>query len=125
MFRFERLQVWHKAVALYELADTIAGGFPPNLRFSLSDQLTRAAFSISSNIVEGTGRETQKENHHFFTVAKASTFELVSILTVAHRRGLTSAEHFRTAHDLAEEISRMLTALKRGPRERSAPDSRL
>ncbi len=125
MFRFERLQVWHKAIALYDLIDSIAQELPAYLRFSLADQLRRAALSDSSNIAEGTGRETEKDTHHFFTLAKSSVFELVSILVVCFRRQLIAGEKFSTAYAMAEEISRMLSALKRGTRNHSTLDSRL
>jgi four helix bundle protein len=67
--------VWQKAVELFELVDTLSESFPRRFRFSLADQLHRAALSISSNIAEGSGRETAAEMRHFYTTAKASTFE--------------------------------------------------
>jgi four helix bundle protein len=113
MFRFERLVVWQKALELFDQADQVADQFPQRFQFFLADQLRRAALSVSSNIAEGSGRETEKETRHFFTVAKSSTFEVVSILTVCHRRSLVTSERYQAAYGLAEEISKMLTALKR------------
>ena len=101
MFRFERLRVWHKAVELYDIVDDIACKLPTRTAFALADQLRRAALSVSANIAEGSGRETSKDSTHFFTVAKASTYEVVSIASVRQRRGLMTA--------------RMLTGLKRVP----------
>ncbi|MFB3817317.1 MAG: four helix bundle protein [Candidatus Methylomirabilales bacterium] len=77
MFRFERLVVWQKALDLFDLADQAASKFPAEYRFSVADQLRRAALSVSSNIAEGSGRETPREADHFFTIAKSSTFEVV------------------------------------------------
>jgi four helix bundle protein len=116
MFRFERLVVWQKALELFDLADQIADLLPQRHQFSLADQLRRAALSVSSNIAEGSGRETERETRHFFTIAKSSTFEVVSILTVCLRRRLTGTEQYQTVYGLAEEISKMLTALKRNKR---------
>ena len=79
MFRFERLTVWQKAVDLFELVDGWAECFPNRVRFGLADQIHRAALSISSNIAEGAGRETPAEMCHFYSTAKVSTFELVSL----------------------------------------------
>ena len=87
MFRFERLRVWQKAIELYDVADSVADTLPRRSRFVLPDQLRRAALSISSNIAEGSGRETLRESQHFFTIAKGSAFEVVSIATVCRRRG--------------------------------------
>jgi len=113
MFRFERLLVWQKAVTLYDLADQAADRFPQRMQFSVADQLRRAALSVSSNIAEGSGRETAKECKYFFTVARSSAFEVVSIMTICQRRGLVAPEQYHEVYGLAEEISKMLSALKR------------
>ena len=113
MFRFERLKVWHKAVELYDLVDQAAEGFPARVQFSVADQLRRAGLSVPSNIAEGSGRETARESRHFYTMAKASTFELVSIATVCQRRSLITTEQYDEIYGRAEEISKMLTGLKR------------
>ena len=113
MFRFERLKVWHKAVELYDVVDELADGFPAKARFALADQLRRAALSVPSNIAEGSGRETTKESRHFYTVAKGSTFEVVSIATICQRRNLMTSAQYQNIYGRAEEISKMLTGLKR------------
>jgi four helix bundle protein len=113
MFRFERLHVWRKAIELYDLADQAADQFPDKVRFSVADQLRRAALSVSCNIAEGSGRETVKESRHFFTMAKSSAFEVVSIMTICQRRGLVAPKEYSAVYGLAEEISKMLSALKR------------
>lgn len=115
MFRFERLAVWQKAVELFELIDTLVESFPQRLRLGLADQMLRAALSIPSNIAEGSGRETAADMRHFYTTAKASTFELVSLSIICHRRKhLTDAQRDEV-YRRAEEIARMLTALKKQP----------
>jgi four helix bundle protein len=83
MFRFERLRVWHKAIELYDVVDDVAEELAGRDRLILADQLRRAALSVSSNIAEGSGRETVKDSQHFYTVAKGSAFEVaVSLLCV-------------------------------------------
>jgi four helix bundle protein len=113
MFRFERLHVWRKAVDLYDLADQIADRLPDRFRFSVADQLRRAALSVSSNIAEGSGRETVKECGHFFTIAKSSAFEVVSIVTICQRRGLITPDAYQEIYRVSEEICKMLSALRR------------
>ncbi len=115
MFRFERLKVWHKAVELFDVVDKVAEGFPARVQFSVADQLRRAALFVPSNIAEGSGRETAKDSRHFYSMAKGSAFEVVSIATVCDRRGLMTVEEYRDIYGRAEEISKMLTGLKRVP----------
>ncbi|HSB81929.1 MAG TPA: four helix bundle protein [Candidatus Methylomirabilis sp.] len=113
MFRFERLRVWHKAVELYDTVDDVGRSFSQRAQFVLLDQMRRATLSISSNIAEGSGRETTKESQHFYTIAKGSAFEVVSIATVCHRRGLIPTERYRDIYGSVEDITKMLSGLKR------------
>jgi four helix bundle protein len=113
MFRFERLRVWHKAVGLYGAVDELCDRFRGRARFILADQIRRAALSISSNIAEGSGRETRKESAHFFTIAKGSAFEVVSIATICHQRGLIPVGGYRDIYGRVEDIAKMLSGLKR------------
>jgi four helix bundle protein len=113
VFRFEQLKVWHKAIELYDVVDGLADRFPPKARFGLADQFRRAALSISSNIAEGSGRETPKEFRHFLSVAKGSAYETVSISCICQRRRLITDHQHADLYARAEEISKMLTALKR------------
>ncbi len=115
MFRFESLTVWQKAVELFEVVDTLVESFPRRVRFGLGDQLHRAALSISSNIAEGSGRETAPEMRHFYTTAKASTFEVVSLTIVSRRRKFFTEDQYREVYRRAEEVARMLTGLKKRP----------
>ena len=109
MFRFERLRVWHKAIELYDEVDDLAEGLTGRRRLNLADQLTRATLSVSSNIAEGSGRETAKDSQHFYTVAKGSAFEVVSIAAVCQRRGRISPENYREIYQRAEDIAKMLS----------------
>lgn len=113
MFRFERLRVWHKAIELYDAVDDMAEVLTGRRRLNLGDQLRRAALSVSSNIAEGSGRETARDSQHFYTVAKGSAFEVVSITTVCQRRGMISAEKYREIYHRVEDIAKMLSGLKR------------
>ena len=120
MFRFERLRVWHKAVELYDVIDDVAQQLRSRPHFFLADQLRRAALSVASNIAEGTGRETNRDAQHFFTVAKGSAFEALSISTICHRRGLISPDRFQEIYGRVEDISKMLSGLKRRSGEAKA-----
>ena len=58
MFNFEKLDVWHRAIAFADLVYAATRTFPGDERFGLTNQMRRAAVSISSNIAEGTSRVT-------------------------------------------------------------------
>jgi len=55
MFKFERLEVWKKSIAIYEKICELFKVIDQREQFSLGEQIRRAALSISTNIAEGTG----------------------------------------------------------------------
>ena len=57
--------------------------FPSEERYALSDQLRRASVSVTSNIAEGTGRQSLKDQAHFIELAYGSLMEVMSQLDVA------------------------------------------
>lgn len=65
MRNFKELKIWQKgfdiAVNGYKLVDT----FPKTERYSLSQQITRTAVSILSNIAEGSSRRSEKDSTGF------------------------------------------------------------
>jgi hypothetical protein len=52
MFNFEKLDVWQKAIDFADLVYHHTRDFPGDERFGLTNQMRRAAVSISSNIAE-------------------------------------------------------------------------
>ena len=53
MFNFEKLETWQKAIAFADLVYEMTRNFPPDERFGLTNQMRRAAVSVSSNIEIG------------------------------------------------------------------------
>jgi four helix bundle protein len=65
MFRFEKLDVWQKAIEYADCVYSMTREFPAEERFGLTSQLRRSAVSVSSNIAEGTGRSSDVEFSRF------------------------------------------------------------
>ncbi len=59
---FEDLDVWKRCRELKNIFIKLAKSFPKDERFRLTDQLVRAARSVTNNIAEGYGRFHYKEN---------------------------------------------------------------
>ena len=112
MFNFERLDVWHKAIALADSIYDCSRAFPDDERFGLTNQIRRAANSISSNIAEGSARPNA-DFARFLGYATGSLYEVVSQFFLARRRKYVSEELFRKIYADAEEIARMLSGLRK------------
>jgi len=77
-FRFEDLEVWQEARQLNRQIYGITKRFPAAEQFGLVVQLRRASVSISSNITEGSGRNSDRDFAHFLENAYGSLMEVAS-----------------------------------------------
>ncbi|MCB0170248.1 MAG: four helix bundle protein [Anaerolineae bacterium] len=111
MFKFEKLEVWKRSLTFADEMFKLADGLPQRYQFSISEQLRRAALSIPTNIAEGTGRESGKEQAYFFGIAKGSVYEVVSLLAMVGKRGQLEADDYRLHREEANEIAAMLSGL--------------
>lgn len=111
--------VWKKAMDLAEAACRCATGLPPEERFGIRGQITRAAVSVPSNVAEGWSRESRKEKAQFLAIAQGSLSELHTQLLLCERLGWMASGPLLSSYGLIDEVSRMLTALRR--RLRAAP----
>lgn len=113
MFKFEKLDVWQKAIDFADLVYSKTKSFPSDERFGLTNQMRRAAVSVSSNIAESSARISDADFARFVEIATGSLFEVVSESTVARRQGYLSDETFPAIYKTAEEQGRMLSGLRR------------
>jgi four helix bundle protein len=112
MFNFEKLDVWQKSVALANVVYLLTKAFPSDERFGLTNQMRRAAVSISSNIAEGCSRGSKVDFRRFVEIATGSTFELVAQSRIAQSQGLLAAPEYDRLYHSALDIVRMLSGLR-------------
>lgn len=105
--------VWNKAMRMAELACLCSRELPQIERYGMRSQISRAAISVPCNIAEGWARESRREKAHFLAIAHGSVSELHTQLLLGQRLGWISTETSTEPLNLAEEISRMLTTLRR------------
>src|SRR5207244_13403626 len=113
MFNFEKLDVWQKAIDFANLVYNETRAFPAEKRFGLTNQMRRAEVSISSNIAEGSSRSSKSDFARFVEIATGSVFEVVSQAFIARRQSCLSEDQFRKIYTDAEELSRMLSGLRK------------
>ena len=82
---FEELKVWQSSQALAVDVYKITKTFPKDEQFGITNQLRRAAYSISANIAEGFGRDTKKDKAHFYTMTYGSLLEVKNFLYLSNK----------------------------------------
>ena len=84
MDRLKDLIVYQRSKELVILVYKMLDTFPDTERFALCGQMRRAVVSIPSNIAEGIGRLSDKDQSHFLNIAYGSLMELFAQVDIAH-----------------------------------------
>ena len=107
MHNLKELKIWKKAIDLAVEVYRVSALFPPDEKYGLISQTRRAAVSISSNIAEGAGRNSEKEFKYFLGLANGSSFELQTQLFISNKLSLLSNEDLEKILQQIEELQKM------------------
>jgi len=105
---FFDIKAWQKADDLAVEVYDKTRLFPRHQRYSLTNQMQRAAVSVAANIAEGSGRGTIADFIRFLYIAKGSLTELEYYIHLAKRLGYLSEEDHRKLEALQDETARIL-----------------
>ena len=89
---YRDLEVYQEGYRLALEIHQLTLGFPDIERYALADQMRRASKSIAANIVEGYGRQTQRNFAHFLGQALGSADEMLVHVDFAQDLGYIGAE---------------------------------
>lgn len=84
MRNYKDLKIWMKGRELVKTIYQVTALFPESEKYSLTDQIRRAAVSILANIAEGSGRGSEKELNRFLDIANGSLYELETLLILSN-----------------------------------------
>jgi four helix bundle protein len=107
---YNKLEIWQRAMdyagEIYELSAHL----PSEDKYGLASQIRRAACSISMNIAEGSGCESQKEFKLFLEYAHRSTHEVLTALELIKRLKLCEDRYIPDLLEKGKEIRAMIHA---------------
>ena len=110
VYSFEKLKVWQEAkklvVDVYRLLDS----FPKFEKYALCDQ-RRAIVSVPSNIAEGSGRRSLKEQIHFLEIAYGSLMETYNQLLIAIELTYITEESVEAIKPSIDAVAKMINGL--------------
>ena len=112
-FRFEKLEVWQEARAINRAIYLMARNFPRHEVFAMTSQIRRATVSISANIAEGSGRNSDRDFAHFLEQAYGSLMEVASLCYLALDEGYVSESKLNPLLDDLEKLAKRIAALNR------------
>ena len=108
----------HKKLRAFDLAHSLVldvyrltRSFPKEETYGLTSQIRRSAVSVTSNIVEGCARPTERDYAHFLSISYASACELQYQLKLSGELGFIPETDAATIHRSAESVAKILSAL--------------
>ena len=89
---------------IYALVKT----FPVEEKYALGDQMRRSVVSVTSNIAEGSGRQSLKDQAHFLELSYGSLMEVMSQLDLALDLNFIDNKNYNRLELLIEEEAKGL-----------------
>ncbi len=103
-YDYKQLDVYIESKKLVKMVYELLRKFPKEEQYALCDQLRRAVISVPSNIAEGLGRYSIKEQVHFLEIAYGSLREVDCQMDIASDLGYVT--NIETA-ELFEQINKV------------------
>ena len=111
-FSFEDLNAYKYSRDLVKSVYALLDKFPYSERNSLTDQLRRSVISVPSNIAEGMGRMSTKEQVHFIEISYGSLMEVLCQLQLASDLGYISEEELLEEKSQIQINAKLISGLR-------------
>ena len=120
---FTDMPVWKMSFDLSVEIFNLTNDLPRSEDYGLTSQIRRAASSISANLSEGYGRQTNADKAHFYIMARGSAYETQNHLLYGNKVGYFEREKmevlFNQYKDLIYSLNRLIKAIM--PQPKSQP----
>lgn len=111
-YNYKNLDTYKEAKNLVMLIYALLKKFPKEEQYALCDQLRRAVISIPSNIAEGSGRTSAKDQAHFLEIAFGSLMEVDCQIDIACELGYISQDKWDTVSMQVSRVAAMLSGMR-------------
>lgn len=111
-YNYKNLAAYKESKDLVLLVYKLLKQFPREEQYALCDQLRRAVISVPSNLAEGSGRTSSKDQAHFFEMAYGSLMEVSCQIDIAHELGYVSQEEVDGVEQKVGVVAALLSGLR-------------
>jgi four helix bundle protein len=108
MKNFKELKIWQKGFDIATTSYKLVDSFPKTERYALSQQITRAAVSIPSNIAEGSSRSSERDYFRLDEISLGSCFELETQYLIAKALSFGDQELLSQELQMLNEEEKMM-----------------
>lgn len=118
-YSYKNLDVYKESKVLVKMVYGLLKQFPKEEQYALCDQLRRAVISVPSNIAEGSGRTSMKDQAHFLEIAFGSLMEVDCQMDIACDLEYITQENLSKICIQISRVAAMLSALRNKCLQRS------
>lgn len=111
-YSYKNLDAYNESKKLVKMVYGWLKAFPKEENYALCDQLRRAVISVPSNIAEGSGRTSSKDQAHFFEMSFGSLMEVDCQLDIAHDLGYITDDDALSAEKQIRVVASLLSGLR-------------
>lgn len=109
---YRNYDMWCQSMETAKIVFDTTKDFPVTERYGLVDQMRRSAFSIPSNIAEGSQREGEKDFNKFLGYARGSAAELETQLLISESVGYLLPEKAAELVDKVYAVNQQIFAFQ-------------
>lgn len=108
MRNYKELEIWKKSKDIVIDIYKVTSDFPKSELYGLTSQIRRAGISISANIAEGNGKNSDAELARFINISIGSSSEVEALLIIANELEFISNDDFNQISNKLTTIRKML-----------------
>ena len=111
-YSYKNLEAYKESKTLVKQVYALLKKFPKEETYALCDQLRRAVISVPSNIAEGSGRTSAKDQAHFFEMAFGSLMEVDCQIDIAQDLGYVSLDEHEEVTMQISKVAALLSGMR-------------
>ncbi|MDO9576489.1 MAG: four helix bundle protein [Candidatus Cloacimonadales bacterium] len=108
-FRFEDIEIWELAIEILDMCMEIADILEQAHLYRFAEQLRASGLSISNNIAEGSGSNSDNEFNKFLNYSRHSAFEVANITIYLIHKKLIGSDWKPKMIDKLDILCRKIT----------------
>lgn len=112
-YSYKNLDVYKESKTLVKMVYRLLKKFPKEENYALCDQLRRAAISVPSNLAEGSGRTSAKDQAHFLEMAFGSLMEVDCQMDIAFELEYITQDELSAFEEQVRRLAAMLSGMRR------------
>ena len=112
-YSYKNLEAYKESKTLVKQVYALLRQFPREETYALCDQLRRAVISVPSNIAEGSGRTSAKDQAHFLEMAFGSLMEVDCQMDIAKDLGYVSLDEHEEVTVQISKVAALLSGMRR------------